>query len=80
MSGEPLLDVRGLRVSYRTRSGIVPAVRGIDLTVGAGEVVAVVGESGSGKSTTAHSVIGLLPAGSVLEGAKSSSTVSIWPG
>ncbi|WP_406143304.1 dipeptide ABC transporter ATP-binding protein [Streptomyces sp. NBC_01012] len=68
MSGEPLLDVRGLRVSYRTRSGIVPAVRGIDLTVGAGEVVAVVGESGSGKSTTAHSVIGLLPAGSVLEG------------
>uniref|UniRef100_A0AAU3GKL6 ABC transporter ATP-binding protein n=1 Tax=Streptomyces sp. NBC_01401 TaxID=2903854 RepID=A0AAU3GKL6_9ACTN len=68
MSGEPLLDVRGLRVSYRTRSGIVPAVRGIDLTVGAGEVVAVVGESGSGKSTTAHSVIGLLPAGGALEG------------
>ncbi|MFJ8861760.1 dipeptide ABC transporter ATP-binding protein [Streptomyces sp. NPDC102451] len=68
MSDEPLLDVRGLRVSYRTRSGIVPAVRGVDLTVGAGEVVAVVGESGSGKSTTAHSVIGLLPAGGEVRG------------
>ncbi|MEU2678284.1 ABC transporter ATP-binding protein [Streptomyces sp. NPDC007107] len=67
MSEEPLLDVRGLRVSYRTRSGTVAAVRGVDLTVGAGEVVAVVGESGSGKSTTAHSVIGLLPAGGTVE-------------
>ncbi|MFE4217904.1 dipeptide ABC transporter ATP-binding protein [Streptomyces sp. NPDC056844] len=67
MSEEPLLDVRGLRVSYRTRSGTVPAVRGVDLTVGAGEVVAVVGESGSGKSTTAHSVIGLLPAGGTVD-------------
>ncbi|MYQ39684.1 peptide/nickel transport system ATP-binding protein [Streptomyces sp. LamerLS-316] len=67
MSEEPLLRVRGLRVSYRTRSGTVAAVRGVDLTVGAGEVVAVVGESGSGKSTTAHSVIGLLPAGGTVE-------------
>ncbi|MFE4958216.1 dipeptide ABC transporter ATP-binding protein [Streptomyces sp. NPDC056653] len=67
MSDEPLLAIRGLQVSYRTRTGIVPAVRGVDLTVRPGEVVAVVGESGSGKSTTAHSVIGLLPAGGALE-------------
>ncbi|MFG2589389.1 dipeptide ABC transporter ATP-binding protein [Streptomyces sp. NPDC048438] len=67
MSDEPLLDIRGLRVSYRTRSGLVPAVRGVDLTVGPGEVVAVVGESGSGKSTVAHSVMGLLPAGGARE-------------
>ena len=60
-----LLDVRDLRVSYRS-SG--PAVRGIDLQVQAGEVVAVVGESGSGKSTTAHAVLGLLAAGGRVDG------------
>ncbi|MFF3504506.1 dipeptide ABC transporter ATP-binding protein [Streptomyces sp. NPDC003247] len=58
----PLLEIRGLSVSYRTRGGTVPAVRGVDLDVWPGQVTAVVGESGSGKSTTAHAVTRLLAA------------------
>ncbi|MEV6150699.1 ABC transporter ATP-binding protein [Nonomuraea sp. NPDC052129] len=61
-----LLDVRDLAVSYDAR----PAVQGISFTVEPGEVVAVVGESGSGKTTTAHSIIGLLPPNATLDGGR----------
>ncbi|GLZ54414.1 ABC transporter ATP-binding protein [Actinomycetospora sp. NBRC 106378] len=57
--GEPVLEVRGLRVAF----GDDEVVHGVDLTIGAGERVALVGGSGSGKSTTALAVLGLLPAG-----------------
>uniref|UniRef100_UPI003BAD0289 dipeptide ABC transporter ATP-binding protein n=1 Tax=Streptomyces sp. NBC_01592 TaxID=2975889 RepID=UPI003BAD0289 len=68
-TGTPLLAVRGLRIGYRTSDGTHIAVDGLDLTAAAGQVTAVVGESGSGKSSTAHALIGLLPAGgSVLGG------------
>jgi len=58
---EPLLDVRGAAVSYRTRAGTVTAVDGVDLTVRRGEIVALVGESGCGKSSLGRAVLRLEP-------------------
>ncbi|MGA5764144.1 dipeptide ABC transporter ATP-binding protein [Nonomuraea bangladeshensis] len=52
-----LLDIRDLRVTI----GEVQALKGVDLTVGRGEVVGLVGESGGGKSMIARSIVGLLP-------------------
>ncbi|MHB1416670.1 MAG: ABC transporter ATP-binding protein [Chloroflexota bacterium] len=63
--GHALLEVRDLKVVYRTDSRHVPALRGLSLTVREGETLGVMGETGSGKSTLAHSVLGLLPPGSV---------------
>ncbi|NLH80539.1 MAG: ABC transporter ATP-binding protein [Phyllobacteriaceae bacterium] len=57
---DPLLRIRGLTVSFRTPTGAVEAVRGIDLDVRAGETLAIVGESGSGKSQTMMATMGLL--------------------
>ena len=57
---EHLLTLQNLHVSYHTPRGIVQAVRGVDLTLDSGEVLAVVGESGCGKSITCSSIMGLL--------------------
>ncbi|WP_092753572.1 ABC transporter ATP-binding protein [Rhizobium aethiopicum] len=59
-TADTILDVKGLRTVFRIRSGEVTAVNGIDLTVAAGETLALVGESGSGKSVTSLSVMRLL--------------------
>ncbi len=63
-----LLEVRDLRVSYLTSEGRLPAVRGVDLVVHAGEVVGVAGESGCGKSTLASTVLRLQPKDAQVEG------------
>ncbi|MFE5186938.1 ABC transporter ATP-binding protein [Streptomyces sp. NPDC056628] len=55
-----LLDVRDLKVEFRTRDGIARAVNGVSFGVDAGETLAVLGESGSGKSVTAQAVMGIL--------------------
>ena len=57
-----LLHIRNLTVSFETAAGPFYAVQGLDISVDAGEVLAVVGESGSGKSVAMLAVMGLLPA------------------
>jgi peptide/nickel transport system ATP-binding protein len=57
---EPLLEVRDLRVTFRTRYGVVTAVDGLSFSVEPGEVLGVVGESGSGKSVSMLSILKLI--------------------
>jgi branched-chain amino acid transport system ATP-binding protein len=52
------LEIRGLDVAY----GGVPAVSGLSLTVGPGEIVGLIGPNGAGKSTTLNAIMGLVPA------------------
>ncbi|MFD5012302.1 metal ABC transporter ATP-binding protein [Streptomyces chartreusis] len=54
---EPVISLRGVRAELGSR----PVLRGIDLTVHRGEVVALLGANGSGKSTAVRSVIGQVP-------------------
>ena len=54
---EPILEIRGLRVSFRTDAGVFPAVDGVDLSLDRGETLCVVGGSGCGKSVTALSIM-----------------------
>ncbi|RST20143.1 ABC transporter ATP-binding protein [Streptomyces sp. WAC04770] len=61
----PLLEVRNLTVTY---GGTVPAVRGVDLRVEAGQKLGIAGESGCGKSTLALALLRLLPATAKLTG------------
>ncbi|MGI8614709.1 MAG: ABC transporter ATP-binding protein [Nocardioidaceae bacterium] len=55
-----LLRIENLRTWFHTRSGVVRAVDGVDLTVDEGQTVCLVGESGCGKSVTAHSIMRLI--------------------
>ena len=59
-SPQPLLEVQGLKVHFRTERGSVTVVRDVDLSVQANEVLCIVGESGSGKSVTMLGVMRLL--------------------
>ena len=69
LSGQtPLLEIKNLEVGFKSRDGITPAVRGVNITVMPGETLAIVGESGSGKSTTAHAIINLLPGAGQITG------------
>ncbi len=60
MAHEPILTMAGVHARY----DVTPVLRGIDLTVAAGEIVAVIGRNGVGKTTLMRCTIGLLPAAS----------------
>ncbi|MBM6616452.1 ABC transporter ATP-binding protein [Bacillus suaedaesalsae] len=70
MKHEPVLEITGLRTSFITDAGEIPAVDGIDLYIEKGEIVGIVGESGCGKSVTSLSIMGLVPKppGKVVDG------------
>jgi len=63
-----LLELKDLRITYRSERGDVPAVRGVDLTIDPGETIGLAGESGCGKSTIAGAVLRLLPRDTKVEG------------
>ncbi|MBP3931454.1 MAG: ABC transporter ATP-binding protein [Peptostreptococcaceae bacterium] len=55
-----ILEVKDLKVSFNSVMGRVQAVKGVNLSINAGEVVGIVGESGSGKSVTSLAIMGLI--------------------
>lgn len=57
---DKILDIRDLDISFKTTSGSVHAIRGINIDLERGETVAIVGESGSGKSVTMKAAMGIL--------------------
>jgi len=61
MAAQPLLQIRGLDVSFTSGDGMTPAVKGASFDIERGKTMALVGESGSGKSVTALSILQLLP-------------------
>ncbi|MBR7116446.1 MAG: ABC transporter ATP-binding protein [Clostridia bacterium] len=62
-----ILTVKDLKVSFEAGAERLNAVRGIDLEIKSGEVLALVGESGSGKSVTSKAILGILPRGARIE-------------
>ena len=63
-----ILEVNNLKISFRTQSGTLKAVRNISFDLEKGETLAIVGESGSGKSVTSKAILGILAGNSIVEG------------
>lgn len=65
---EKKVQVKNLRISFRTNGGRVQAVRDISFDLYKGETLAIVGESGSGKSVTSRAIMGILAGNAIVEG------------
>ncbi len=63
-----ILEVKNLKVSFRTQAGTLKAVRDISFNLERGKTLAIVGESGSGKSVTAKAMLGILAGNTIIEG------------
>src|SRR5690554_4336058 len=62
-----LVEAQDLRISYKTRHGVIYALDGADFILGQGQIVGLVGESGSGKTTLGMAIGRLLPSNSCRE-------------
>ena len=65
---DKILELKNLKVSFRTNNGTVKAVRDISFDLERGKTLAVVGESGSGKSVTSKAILGILAGNAIIEG------------
>ena len=63
-----ILEVKNLKISFRTQAGTLKAVRDISFDLERGKTLAIVGESGSGKSVTAKAMLGILAGNTIIEG------------
>ena len=65
---DKILELKNLKVSFRSNNGLVKAVREISFDLERGKTLAIVGESGSGKSVTSKAIMGILAGNAIVEG------------
>ena len=61
MNTDKIVEIKDLYVDYETEDGVVHAVNGMNLSLERGKALGLVGETGAGKTTTALSILRLIP-------------------